>query len=167
VYVLGLRNPQSLVFHSDLGMLISDHGPSGDLDREGHDEVSVAAAGANLGWPTIYGCQAGRDLVSPLISWRQATPPGGMTLYDGERIAEWNGALVVGTLRSEHLHLLHLDESGRLSRHETYFEGELGRLRTVAIGLDGELYVTTSNCDGRGSCGALKDVVLRVVRRQE
>ncbi|HVJ16660.1 MAG TPA: PQQ-dependent sugar dehydrogenase, partial [Polyangiaceae bacterium] len=165
--VLGVRNPQGLVLRADGSMVIADHGPSGELGREGHDEISVAAPGANLGWPTIYGCEARAGLVTPIISWQQATPPGGMALYDGGRISEWQGALVVGTLRSEHLHVLHLDESGLLARHETYFERELGRLRTVLQGPDGELYVTTSNCDGRGECGATKDAVLRLVRRQD
>jgi hypothetical protein len=27
----------------------------------------------------------------------------------------------------------------------------------------GELWVSTSNCDGRGSCGAQKDQILRIV----
>ncbi len=165
-YLVGLRNPQGLVFRADGSLVVADHGPSGELDREGHDEISIATAGANLGWPTIFGCQARADLLSPIISWRDATPPGGMALYDAERIAEWKGALVVGTLRSEHLHVVHLD-AGIVSSHEIYFEGELGRLRTVAIGPDGELYVTTSNCDGRGDCGANRDAVLRVVPAAE
>ena len=28
----------------------------------------------------------------------------------------------------------------------------------------GQMYVTTSNCDGRGTCGGQKDKVLRVTR---
>ena len=32
------------------------------------------------------------------------------------------------------------------------------------MGPDGQLYVTTSNCDGRGSCPADKDRILRITR---
>nr|WP_242544225.1 PQQ-dependent sugar dehydrogenase [Corallococcus sp. NCSPR001] len=32
------------------------------------------------------------------------------------------------------------------------------------MGPDGHLYVTTSNCDGRGECGPKKDLLLRVRR---
>ncbi|MFN7135284.1 MAG: PQQ-dependent sugar dehydrogenase, partial [Myxococcales bacterium] len=40
-----------------------------------------------------------------------------------------------------------------------------GRLREVLMGPDGHLYVTTSNCDGRGECPSDKDRILRIVPR--
>ncbi|MGH2414047.1 MAG: hypothetical protein ACRDEA_10220, partial [Microcystaceae cyanobacterium] len=45
-----------------------------------------------------------------------------------------------------------------------YLRGEQGRLREAIMGLDGELYVTTSNCDGRGSCPSERDKILRITR---
>ena len=53
----------------------------------------------------------------------------------------------------------------RVTLHEVYLAGELGRLRDIVQGPDGAIYITTSNCDGRGSCPAEKDRVLRVTRR--
>ena len=35
-------------------------------------------------------------------------------------------------------------------KHEVYLKGQYGRLRTVTMGPDGHLYLTTSNCDSRG-----------------
>jgi hypothetical protein len=32
------------------------------------------------------------------------------------------------------------------------------------MGPDGELYITTSNCDGRGDCPPTKDKILRITR---
>ena len=56
----------------------------------------------------------------------------------------------------------------RVRRHEVYFQGEpptgFGRLRETIMGPDGELYVTTSNCDGRGSCPEERDRILRITR---
>jgi hypothetical protein len=40
----------------------------------------------------------------------------------------------------------------------------LRRLRTLVIGPDHELYITTSNCDGRGDCPDDRDVILRVAK---
>jgi len=37
-------------------------------------------------------------------------------------------------------------------------------LRETIMGPDGELYVTTSNCDGRGICPEERDKILRLTR---
>jgi glucose/arabinose dehydrogenase len=50
-----------------------------------------------------------------------------------------------------------------VEKHEVYLKNRYGRLRTVAMGPDGHLYITTSNCDGRGTCPAGRDRVLRIV----
>jgi aldose sugar dehydrogenase len=51
-------------------------------------------------------------------------------------------------------------------RNERYLHGKQGhgRLRDVVMGPDGHLYVTTSNCDGRGDCPADGDRILRIRR---
>jgi glucose/arabinose dehydrogenase len=59
-------------------------------------------------------------------------------------------------------------DPNRLARHEVYFSGEppqgLGRVREVITGPDGALWVTTSNCDGRGTCPPEKDRIVRIVQ---
>ena len=52
---------------------------------------------------------------------------------------------------------------GRVVAHDVNLD-DRGRLCTLAIGPDHELYVTTSNCDGRGTCPADGDEILRVTR---
>jgi glucose/arabinose dehydrogenase len=167
VWLLGLRNTQGFDWREDGAVLIVDHGPSGDLGRRGHDEVNVARRGDNLGWPTIYGCEARAGLVSPRLTWREAVPPGGAALYTGRAIPDWRGSLVVGTLGSRHLHRV-VFRGDEVARHEVYLNGEppdgYGRLRDVLMGPDGELYVTTSNCDGRGRCPKDGDKILRITR---
>lgn len=169
VFLLGLRNVEAFDWLDDGRLVVADHGPSGELGRSGHDEISVARAGANLGWPDIYGCEAREGLVSPLLAFRTAMPPGGGSVYRGDAIPAWKGSFLVGTLGSRHLHRVLLSQDGRLARHETYLLGDppagLGRLREVQQGPDGALWVTTSNCDGRGTCPAEKDVVVRIVGR--
>lgn len=164
VFLSGIRNTQGWDWPGDASTVwLTDHGPSGELGRRGHDEVSVAHAGDNLGWPTIYGCEEQQGFVTPVLTWEEAAPPGGAAVYTGSAIPEWRGSLLIGTLGSEHLHRVVI-EDGRLVQHEGYFAGEHGRLREVTMGPDGELYVTTSNCDGRGNCPPEGDVILRVTR---
>jgi len=165
VFVTGIRNTQGWDWPEESTLWVSDHGPSGELGRTGHDEVSAATAGDNLGWPTIYRCQSQAGLVTPAITWRNALPPGGAAIYTGDAIPEWQGSLIVGALGAELLTRVELDpDSGQVQRHEVYFQNELGRLRDVMMGPDGELYVTTSNCDGRGNCPPEKDKILRITR---
>lgn len=163
VFILGLRNTQGFDWFDDGTLVIGDHGPSGELSRSGHDEVNVARAGDNLGWPTIYGCGKSGSLVRPRLTWNDAVPPGGVALYRGEAIPGWKGSLLVGVLGSKHLHRVVFDGERRVSSHEVYLEGTLGRIREVLTGPDGELYLTTSNCDGRGECGPDKDRLVKLV----
>jgi glucose/arabinose dehydrogenase len=165
LYVLGVRNTQGFDWTGGR-FYVTDHGPSGELLRRGHDEVNLASPGANLGWPAIYGCQTHQGMVTPSLSWLTAVPPGGASFYTGTAIPEWRGSLLIGTLRSMHLHRVKLSSSDPavLELHEVYFQDQAGRLRDVVMGPDGAPYVTTSNCDGRGDCPPDRDKILRVVK---
>jgi glucose/arabinose dehydrogenase len=164
-FIIGVRNTEGFDWWDNATLIVTDNGPTGELGKTGLDEVSVARAGDNLGWPIIYGCEARAGMVGPILSWEQAVPPGGAAIYRGSAIPEWRGSLLIGTLGSAHLHRVVLthDSPPRLERHEVYFRNQLGRLREVIAGPDGALYVTTSNCDGRGECPPDKDKLLRIV----
>ncbi|MBW4560557.1 MAG: PQQ-dependent sugar dehydrogenase [Mojavia pulchra JT2-VF2] len=166
VYITGIRNTQGFDWADTSTLWVTDHGPSGELGRSGHDKLSVARAGDNLGWPTIYRCESREGLVTPSLVWRQATPPGGAAIYTGNSISEWKGNLIIATLGSEHLHRVVFDPQSpqKIERHEVYLQGQQGRLREAVMGPDGELYVTTSNCDGRGNCPPQQDKILRITQ---
>ena len=165
VYISGIRNTQGFDWINSSTLWVSDHGPSGELGRSGHDKVSVAQGGDNLGWPTTYRCDSKPGLVQPAIVWQQALPPGGAAIYTGNAIQEWKDNLIVAALRAEQLQRVVIDPvSGQVQQHEIYLQGQQGRLRDAVMGPDGELYVTTSNCDGRGRCPAKRDKILRVTR---
>jgi len=108
--------------------------------------------------------------VTPSLVTAEAMPPGGGAIYTGDAIPEWKGSFVIGTLGSRHLHRVVFDASNprKVAQHEVYFQGDApqgyGRLREVMMGPDKQLYVTTSNCDGRGTCPADKDRILRITR---
>ncbi|HEX8700177.1 MAG TPA: PQQ-dependent sugar dehydrogenase [Myxococcaceae bacterium] len=166
VFLLGIRNTQGFDWKDPSTLYLTDHGPSGDTGRRAHDEVSLARAGDNLGWPDIYSCETGEGLVTASLTFEDAAPPGGAALYTGDAISEWKGSLLIGTLGSRHLHRVVFDaqQPSRVAQHEVYLRNTHGRLREVLMGPDGHLYLTTSNCDGRGSCGPRKDLILRLTR---
>lgn len=169
VLLSGLRNVQAFDWLDPRTLVVTDHGPSGELGRRGQDEVTVAAAGANLGWPLVSGCDASPGTRAPLLSWDQAAPPGGGSLYRGDAVPAWKGSFLMGVLGARHLHRIELGPDGSLRGHEVYLSGDppggLGRLREVVQGPDGAVWVTTSNCDGRGICPLEKDVVARILAR--
>jgi glucose/arabinose dehydrogenase len=169
VFLTGIRNTQGFDWYNESTLWVSDHGPSGELGRRGQDKVSVATAGDNLGWPTLQGCESQEGLISPALIWQEAVPPGGAAIYTGEAIPEWQGNLIIGTLGSEHLHRVVFDPKApyRIQAHEVYFgdgTNSLGRIREVIMGPDNELYITTSNCDGRGTCPPEGDKIVRITR---
>jgi aldose sugar dehydrogenase len=165
-FISGIRNTQGFDWRDRNTLLVTDHGSSGELGRTGRDEVTVAKAGDNLGWSTIYGCQTQAGLVTPAISWVTAVPPGGAAIYTGKSIPEWQGSLIIGTLGSRHLHRIAFapNNQARVQLNEVYLQGTYGRLREVIMSPQGELYVTTSNCDSRGVCPPDRDKILRITR---
>ncbi|OJT16266.1 glucose sorbosone dehydrogenase [Archangium sp. Cb G35] len=165
-FLTGVRNTQGFDWKDRDTLYFTDHGPSGDTLRRGHDEVSVVRKGDNLGWPTVYSCESGEGFITPSLTWESAAPPGGAAIYTGDAIPEWKGSLLIGTLGSRHLHRVVFSQENpfQVAQHEVYLRNEWGRLRETIMGPDGHLYVTTSNCDSRGDCTARKDVILRIRR---
>jgi len=159
-YAKGIRNTQGFDWYDADTLAVTDHGPTGEMGLEGLDELSMVPPGANLGWPQVYGCQSGPGLVTPTFVWKEALPPGGAAFYRGSGIPGWDGNLLIGSLGSKHLQRVIFRSDGT-TQNEVYFQGEFGRLREVIMGPDA-LYVTTSNCDGRGTCGPTKDSVLKL-----
>lgn len=161
VWLSGVRNTQGFDWRADGRIVMTDHGPSGaenEGGRTGHDEITLAQRGDDLGWPHVTGCEQRSGSVTPSLTWTEAVPPGGAAIYTGDEIPEWKGDLFVGVLGLDkdvgHLHRVRLDDAGTVTLDEAYvLDGGYGRIRDVVMGPDGGLYVTTSNCDGRGECG--------------
>jgi glucose/arabinose dehydrogenase len=97
-FIVGVRNNQGFDWYDESTLRISDHGPSGELGRTGHDEVNAASAGDNLGWPPIYSCPTQPGMIPPSLTWDEAVPPGGAAIYTGNTIPEWRGNLIIGVL---------------------------------------------------------------------
>jgi quinoprotein glucose dehydrogenase len=173
VYSYGHRNPQGLAWQPSTGRLFaSEHGPSGEFGRFGHDEINIIAKGGNYGWPKVIGAGGMKEYVDPIVVWKKATPPSGMTFYKGDLIGHLKGDLLVATLRSESLIRLKFAGKGeRVVLIERWFTnpsggGKYGRTRDVVEGPDGALYFLTNNTDGRGSPRNGDDRIYRIVPKE-
>jgi len=162
VYSFGHRNPQGIDWDKNGMMFSTEHGPSG-WRGIAHDEINKIISGGNYGWPEIIGDEIGKDMIKPILHSGQETwAPSGSTFYYGEKIPQWTGKFFVATLRGEHLHMISFDE-GKISSHEKLFEGEFGRLRDVVESPEGDIYLLTSNKDGRGNPFPNDDKILKII----
>lgn len=169
VFSFGHRNPQGLAFHPVTELLYSaEHGPGAN------DEVNLIVAGGDFGWPEVRGmCDESprseapycrdHEVIEPLESWTPTVGIAGLAVYRGDLIPEWRGNLLVVSLRGGGLYRLTLSPDGRqIVDQETIIRGQYGRLRDVLVGPEGEIYLATSNRDGRGRPAANDDRILRL-----
>ena len=159
LWSIGHRAMEGMAFHPVTGELwTTEHGP------QGGDEVNIIVPGGNYGWPVVsYGrdydgtrvstvpWQAG--MVQPEIFWVPSIATSGMMFYTGERFAQWQNDLFVGSLMTArvpgtgHVERINFNENGEQRRD--WLLGELKqRIRDVKMGPDELIYVLTEETDG-------------------
>jgi glucose/arabinose dehydrogenase len=147
VWSYGHRNVQGLAF-------VGDQLWASEFGDQTWDELNKIEKGKNYGWPEQEGKGGEPTYVDPQVQWStdDASPSG---------LAFVGGRLWLGALNGERL--WRVDVSGqRATADKAYFIGKYGRMRTVVAAPDGNLWVTTSNKDGRGSPAATDDRILLV-----
>jgi glucose/arabinose dehydrogenase len=150
VFSLGHRNVQGLAWDAQGRLWASEFG------QNQWDEVNLIVPGGNYGWPVCEGFCGSPDpqFVEPEVVWSTAeASPSGAAIA--------NDHLFVAALRGQRLWVVPLDGTGT-GEPVPELAGTFGRLRTVEIGPDGWLWLTTSNRDGRGTPAAEDDRVVRV-----
>ena len=160
IFSYGHRNPQGLDWDPVTGKLVvTEHGPSA------HDEINVVEAGKNYGWPKVVGGEHDPQYIDPILQTGEDTwAPSGATFYDSKNIPEWTNKYFVATLRGGHLRMLDLNlEENQVISSEALFSNTYGRLRDASIGPDGNLYLLTSNRDGRGTSAENDDRILKII----
>ncbi|NRB56454.1 MAG: PQQ-dependent sugar dehydrogenase [Salinicola sp.] len=153
IWSYGHRNVQGAALQPGTGELWTiEHGPKGG------DELNVPEAGNNYGWPVITygedysgapigeGITAKEGMEQPIYYWDPVIAPGDMTFYQGDRFPGWQGNLVIASLSPGGLVRLTLDGK-RVSGEQRLLE-KLGRVRDVAEGPDGALWVLTDSANG-------------------
>jgi glucose/arabinose dehydrogenase len=148
VWTLGHRNVQGLAF-DDAGRLWAS-----EFGQDSWDELNLIEKGTNYGWPRVEGRGSVAGLRNPQVVWRtsQASPSG---------LAFLDGRLWLASLRGQRLWRIDVD-GPHASHPADFFVGRYGRMRTVVGAPDGNLWVTTSNRDGRGDPAGGDDRILLV-----
>ena len=148
IWTLGHRNVQGLAFDDDDNLWASEFGAST------FDELNLIRKGGNYGWPRFEGRGDDPAYVNPQVVWNTSeASPSGLAYVDGR--------LWLGALQGERL--WRIDVNGdRATAPTDFFVGRYGRLRTVVVAPDGNLWVSTSNRDGRATPGPDDDQIIVV-----
>ncbi len=154
VWSYGHRNPQGLAWDSSGNLWESEHGPTGEDGRCCHDEINKIEAGGNYGWPDVIGDETKAGTIAPVLQSGEDTWAPASLIY-------WNGSLYFGALKGTAL-MRATFSGGTVLNAERTLRDTYGRIRTVRMGPDHMLYITTSNTDGRGRPLPIDDRIVRV-----
>ncbi len=154
IWSYGNRNVQAAAINPATGVLWEiEHGPRGG------DELNIIEPGVNYGWPVVSlgvnysGTPVGsgeahaEGMRDSIYHWTPVIAPSGMIFYGGGAFPDWQGDLFVGGLKSTALVRLELD-GDKVVSEERLLEDLSLRIRDVAEGPDGAIYVITDEDDG-------------------
>ncbi|MGF1768391.1 PQQ-dependent sugar dehydrogenase [Enterovibrio makurazakiensis] len=157
IFSFGHRNIQGMTLDNDGATLWThEHGP------QGGDELNLMESGTNYGWPTItYGVNyvtgssigqgtAAEGMAQPVEYWVPSIAPSGLEMVRGNAFPNWQGDLLLGSLKFGLLVRVEIDdEQGKyVVAQEKLLDGKFGRIRDVAEGPDGLIYLLTDSSDG-------------------
>jgi glucose/arabinose dehydrogenase len=146
IWSYGHRNPQGLVVSPFDGTLWeSEHGPKGG------DELNLIEPGKNYGWPYItFGINYNGKIISPDTAmagmeqpatyWVPSFAPCGMTFVTGGKYKNWEGDILMGSLRFHNLVRVKLKDGKVI--HKEALLNNIGRMRNVEESPDGFIYVS-------------------------
>ncbi|HCK90067.1 MAG TPA: hypothetical protein DHW54_02715 [Gemmatimonadetes bacterium] len=157
IWTYGHRNAQGLAIHPETGdVWLNEHGP------QGGDELNLIRPGLNYGWPivgfgvnyrtgiAIHSATLQDGMEPPIHIWVPSIGVTGMLFYTGTAFPDWQGDMIVASLRGEQLVRLTLNEQ-QVARQETLING-IGRIRDVRQGPNGIIYLAMDG-DARGFDG--------------
>ncbi|MDP2136491.1 MAG: PQQ-dependent sugar dehydrogenase [Candidatus Didemnitutus sp.] len=151
VWTYGNRNPQGLDFDPRTGLLWeTEHGPRGG------DELNLIHRGANYGWPLVtHGMNYNGTPITPetsrpgieppVVHWTPSIAVCGIDFYTGEKFPRWRHHLFVTALAQQELRRVVI--AGERVTHQEVVLRDIGRLRDVANGPDGFLYLAVNQPD--------------------
>jgi glucose/arabinose dehydrogenase len=158
IWTYGHRSPEGLEFDRRTGRLWET-----EMGQRGGDEVNLLQRGQNYGWPlrskglkydgtpVDYGTLLGivpdlAKMQEPVVDFTPSPAVSSFIVYDGTAFPRWRGNLLVGSLKATELYRVVPDGKGA-AQVETLLKG-VGRIRDVAHGPDGVVYVLIEHASG-------------------
>ena len=146
----------------DSNIYISNHGPKGG------DFIGIVNAGGNYGWKVIgwggknyNGMKIGdgepfkKEYDKPLLSWVPSIAPSNIQFYSGSMLNDWEGDLLVTSLKFHMLIKLEIENS-QIINEEIILRGckmfkkpcnKVGRIRDIEIDKKGRIYIITDESE--------------------
>lgn len=152
IWSYGHRNPQGMAYDLKNKRLWSiEHGPRGG------DEVNLILPANNYGWPVIshgkeywgplsVGEGTHRDDISaPAKVYIPSIAPGSLIYYTGDSFPKWQGNLLTGALKLQHINRIVLDKDGLFVKEERLLENLGERIRALTQSPQGWIYFSTDS----------------------
>lgn len=151
IWSYGHRNIESAALHPQTGDLwVAEMGPMGG------DELQVAAAGKNYGWPVVSwgdnydGSKIPKPDTRPefedvVMKWTPTISPSGMIFYEGNMFPEWKNSMFIGGLTSSGLVRVNVNGA---NAEEAERIPLAKRIRDVEQHPDGSIWVITDEDNG-------------------
>lgn len=152
IFSYGHRNVQGIVLFDEpkdgvYGYSV-EHGSNVD------DEINLLKNG-NFGWaPKVTYVEKNIPMTDSVrfpdaiqAVWSSGSPtiaPSGSAQIKGGKWGTWEGAVAVAVLKGKHVRIIKFDANHTLVNEKEVL-GEFGRVRSIAQGRDGNLYITTDN----------------------
>ncbi len=161
IWSYGHRNPQGLAMDPRDGSLYdTEHGPRGG------DELNLVLPGRNYGWPVVtlgmnydgmpmsYPGPDGKQVLSvtakdgieqPIAYWVPSIAVCGLDFYTGDKFPKWKNDLFAGALAQQEVRRIRIVDKKVVSQE--IILKNIGRVRDVAAGPDGLIYVILNGPD--------------------
>ncbi len=153
IWSYGHRNVQGLFYNTHTDTLwAQEHGPRGG------DEINLIKPGNNYGWPEIsYGKEywaplpVGEEkkagMEQPVKIYDPSIAPSGLIQYQGDVFKSWQGKLLSGAMKLQHLNIVTLNDNNEAVEEKRLLRSLNSRIRNVIEAPDGSILVATDAGD--------------------
>lgn len=151
-WTTGHRNPYGLAYDAKGTLWEVEMGPKGG------DELNIITPGKNYGWPTVSNGinydgspipphDTRPEFEKPVVYWTPVIAPAGLAFYNKGLFPQWKGSAFIGGLKVMSLVRVAFDGPNGAREADRWDMGH--RIRDVAVGPDGALWVIEDEDSGR------------------